>query len=540
MDSDEENRVLFCQEFKPRDHEFDDPVTQDAKENQGFDQESSEEVEKMTVMISEKPFSSYSELREGKSKSKTNGAPGSASGSASSVRVCDFCGRQFSSGKALGGHRRYHIQAQKKMEAQQQREKVNHSSDQCPSSNNYYTLRTKPSNNNMSEDFAGGDDNRIKSNIGNLNNSSTSFRCCVCEKDFPSKKSLFGHMRSHPEREWRGMNPPFTDNAPLASSSSPEAQFKASAQDRYHDNDVGEANLNNNNGSSSSSLEEGGATAIVDLSLSCSGSWLKKDRRGRGSFGAAQAAQTLMYMYSFGNYFRHLPPPDPPATVLLPVKKRKKNVNDVINSSSPLAGKHSLNCTEKLEGISENKLKPENDDDDEIWKMKVMSLVKEKKKIKKNKKNNSSGEGELLIRTLKEEVKPAQSYVCKICDKSFSTFQALGGHRSKHNRGKNIVISLKGKEQGEEEEEEEPHKVCINGANLSAGARLSEEEEEAASLISEERLVSSSNNQENNSNNEEEMEEASHQSGSKILDFDLNVPYVSEHEETDKSTSFYE
>ncbi|XP_028778721.1 zinc finger protein ZAT4-like [Neltuma alba] len=508
MDSDEENRVLFYRQVKSHGDGFDQMI-EDQKDNEGFDQGSSDELQKM----SEKPFSSYLELREGKSESKTNGA--SASGS-SSVRVCDFCGREFSSGKALGGHRRYHIQAQKKMEAQsqaQEREKVNR--HQYPSNN--YTLRIKP--NNISEDCVGDDNLIIKSNIGNLN-SSRSFRCCVCDKNFPSKKSLFGHMRSHPEREWRGMNPPFTDHV-LASSSSAEV-FKV--EDKYQDND--EVNLNNNNGSSSSTLEE---SVVVDLSSSCSGSsWRKKDRRGRKSIGAAEAAQTLIEMYLYGSY-------EP----LLPVKKRNRDVNDV-GSSQP--GKQSSDYKEKLE------LKA---DENNIWEMKVISLMKEKKLRKKNKKLKKGpeiikSEGEVLIRTLKEEVKKSQSYVCDICNKPFSSFQALGGHKSKHNRGKNIVISTKGKEVVEEqrggggEAEEEEDKVCINGALSSAGLMSCEEEEdeeeegEGASLIvSEERLGSSSNDQENNSN-EEELGEASHQSaGSKILDFDLNVPYVSEHEVTD-------
>lgn len=33
-------------------------------------------------------------------------------------------------------------------------------------------------------------------------------KCPVCDQTFISNKSVYGHMRNHPERDWRGMKPP--------------------------------------------------------------------------------------------------------------------------------------------------------------------------------------------------------------------------------------------------------------------------------------------------------------------------------------------
>ncbi|KAG6415236.1 hypothetical protein SASPL_122642 [Salvia splendens] len=85
---------------------------------------------------------------------------------------CKECDRSFSSGKALGGHMSSaHVQANKE-----------------------YSMRKAMSFNSNS---------KSKSSPG-----SPTCSCNICGRVFQSQKSLFGHMRCHPEREWRGMEPP--------------------------------------------------------------------------------------------------------------------------------------------------------------------------------------------------------------------------------------------------------------------------------------------------------------------------------------------
>ncbi|KAK4419675.1 hypothetical protein Salat_2380400 [Sesamum alatum] len=83
--------------------------------------------------------------------------------------ACPVCSKSFASGKALGGHKRVHMQKGKKSSHQRREVQIVH---------------------------------------GEAGNLVKNFNCPVCPKSFVSLKSLHGHMRNHPERNWRGMKPP--------------------------------------------------------------------------------------------------------------------------------------------------------------------------------------------------------------------------------------------------------------------------------------------------------------------------------------------
>ncbi|KAL3637574.1 hypothetical protein CASFOL_018742 [Castilleja foliolosa] len=91
-----------------------------------------------------------------------------------SKRVCHICHKSFGSGKALGGHMRIHVQKKKNKFKKQENTFINDGL------------------------YFDGDDVMNKEQI----------ICTICRKEFRSMKSLYGHMRCHPDRDWRGINPP--------------------------------------------------------------------------------------------------------------------------------------------------------------------------------------------------------------------------------------------------------------------------------------------------------------------------------------------
>ncbi|KAK8604969.1 hypothetical protein V6N13_082431 [Hibiscus sabdariffa] len=101
--------------------------------------------------------------------------------------VCPVCSKAFTSGKALGGHIRIHM-----------------------NNNGRHRRISKPkrriSTKHADEAVNDEEDDEVVS-------------CCVCNKEFKSMKSLFGHMRNHPERSWRGIRPPSDKNSCCSSVS---------------------------------------------------------------------------------------------------------------------------------------------------------------------------------------------------------------------------------------------------------------------------------------------------------------------------------
>ncbi|KAL7113581.1 hypothetical protein ACP275_04G069900 [Erythranthe tilingii] len=97
---------------------------------------------------------------------------------------CTVCERAFGNAKALAGHMRWHLPKAK---------------ERKPNSDLIVIKKPKL--------IAPRSETAAESSVARILN------CPVCYKSFVSDRAVHGHMKKHPDRNWRGMKPPIT-NAP--------------------------------------------------------------------------------------------------------------------------------------------------------------------------------------------------------------------------------------------------------------------------------------------------------------------------------------
>ncbi|XP_030524853.1 uncharacterized protein LOC115737039 [Rhodamnia argentea] len=354
-----------------------------------------------------------------------------AAATESTSKVCMFCRKGFSSGKALGGHMRIHVQSTK----QPLRKKIHRQK-----------LKRSGSNNNSrgsSAKMAGGQEDLPT--------------CVICHKSFPSMKSLYGHMRSHPERKWRGVQPPPATTAKQSSSSTVSNSVvvrKADDDQTGYDDEAKERSSSVVDlsksvpgwGVTAKRGKKAGTPSVTgSASGSGSGSW-----SGSGSgdgVGFDAQAQEALVMLANGN------PPSKVSPLIRPRIEATTDDKEMENyKANCFIGSYSVfearNCSETaeykdLEAFSETGLKRKepvnmmmNCVEEKQVQCSYYELVRKLKKRKRIKRLRDLEEVHAdydVQKRIMDPVTPSR-FKCSICNKSFSSHQALGGHKSNHNK----------------------------------------------------------------------------------------------------------
>ncbi|XP_074293852.1 uncharacterized protein LOC141621029 [Silene latifolia] len=329
------------------------------------------------------------------------------------LRICEICNKTFNSGKALGGHKRVHApnyKANKKV---------------VPT-----TMGSTSRSNSMSSPEV--------AETGETHQSV--FKCDLCPKEFRSLKSLFGHMRSHPDRLWRGMNPPQQYLAAEEfDSSAAEARLRCLGSWRVTGKRgrKGLCSSSSPVGSSSSSFGSH-AEAAADLMLLLAG---RGGTRDRNDCFADDEDEDVIRANKKGK-----------GLMVINNNNNNNNNNDGDEDETRLFDEDEIYYLKNLGFLPNYKV---NDDDDGVIRVhnnliinnfdnqvesstpKIKGINKKVAKINHKTINYHSE----LIELNHHYSNPIENnnvnkFGCTTCGKSFSTYQALGGHRSSHNKDK--------------------------------------------------------------------------------------------------------
>ncbi|KAK4581239.1 hypothetical protein RGQ29_024777 [Quercus rubra] len=280
--------------------------------------------------------------------------------------ICNFCHRKFSCGQALGGHKRIHST---KFQSEKFKYKVDHS----------------PSSSEKSDTI---EPDIVNRDIGK-------FQCCLCFKEFKSRKSLSGHMKYHPNRNWRGIQPP----QPELALTSPILMLPE------HDKD---------------GLPR----------------WTKTAKRGRGNLVDSSrdldpvivAADVLISLAQDKNEYRAFEHVDKRKRMMEePQLKKKRNLR--------MADQESVDAEYEWRDFEQGKkdkiMRELQEVEHDIATIDNMLAGK-----KMEKRNWESKVRAFESQIQKKILKKLEVYKCSTCARTFTTFQALGGHRSSHTKHK--------------------------------------------------------------------------------------------------------
>ncbi|KAK4375565.1 hypothetical protein RND71_006242 [Anisodus tanguticus] len=405
--------------------------------------------------------------------------------------ICSECGKEFSSGKALGGHMSSaHVQANQRLEESWKKKNF------TQENSSKLVKRSRILDEEEEEEK------------GFFNNNEHKIICDLCGKNFPSKKSLFGHMRCHPDRDWRGMKPPTSK--------------------KNTKNEVFQAKFQNDNHNDDDADDDGVRFAIIrdeeeerdifnvvvppppmsDLK-DCLKGWGVTDRRGRSPLKKRNISCNPIS--SSDEKELH----DAVHQLIRLVNGDNNNNN---NNSEVMCNGNSVGTINPKE-VSLISLKDKSKRKavfDETEEENCSSLVHKKRRREKLEPSK-----DVMSPGIKKI--PEVKYKCNICDKTFTSHQALGGHRSSHNKFKITIENtidhhqeVKARNQGVTHDHNaklgEEINIIQHGSNNVHKSKICDKILPTGQALGGHQRSHWNNNQ----------DESSSQNASKVLDFDLN------------------
>ncbi|KAL4192669.1 hypothetical protein AMTRI_Chr06g173170 [Amborella trichopoda] len=275
--------------------------------------------------------------------------------------------------------------------------------------------------------------------------------CAMCKKKFHSMKSLFGHMRWHPERDWRGIQPP--EKPILAGKNERNLQVKNSSNGAQMNSVESLSYHTNSTITEESSKEHYPLSPLSNWSVIVSGTRRNKTARSEISKSMKQTVHHLPILSQSQRNLEELgflekQETDKEGLESYPekseilhgsflvyrrgqwkkkteVKREARAIETAANSGKPQEGEIISNCHDSkkrklLIGVSA----ANNSEEEEVSQEGVQV----------------SGIGRIPANFSPER---QGSHICTKCNQWFNSGQALGGHMRKHFDRKKLLAKLK-------------------------------------------------------------------------------------------------